>query len=345
MVSISDRLLDGRVRIRHLTLVAAIAEQGTLVGAATVLNVTQPHVSRGLQELEAAVEAPLFERGSRGVTPTPQGEILIEHAHSVLNTMRHAGEQLEDFANGHASGGVRVGVNLATVHRLLPESILLFKRKFPNVTVSLLEEYQHALTGMLNRGNIDMIVGRLPTERTEEHKYLRLYEDPLVLVVRQGHPAVGADVAVPDLMAYPWVLPGYSSVFRGELDGLFLVHGLEQPRDLIESSTMTATKPILLQTDAVAALPQSLAEEEESLAILAPRVDAVPREIGITIKHGSVSDHARTNLIASILDASRHTVPTSRQVKASVGVALRFSGKSRGVARNPLQDVSSPRSA
>lgn len=345
MATISDRLLDGRVRIKHLTLIAAIAEQGTLVGAANALNVTQPHVSRGLQELEAAVDAPLFERSSRGVTPTPRGEILIEHAHAVLNTMHHAGEQLEKYANGHTSGGVRVGVNLATVHRLLPEAILLFKRNFPNVTVSLLEEYQQALTGMLNRSDIDMIVGRLPTERSEEHKYLRLYEDPLVLVTRHGHPAVGADVAIPDLMAYPWVLPGYSSIFRGELDGLFLVHGLEQPKDLIESSTMTATKPILLQTDAVAALPQSLVDEEDSLAVLAPQVDAVPREIGITIKQGSVSDHARTNLIASILDASQRTVPSSRQVNVSVGVALRFSGKTRGVGGNPLRGVSSKRSA
>ncbi|GAA3062940.1 MULTISPECIES: LysR family transcriptional regulator [Actinomycetes] len=324
MASTAERLLDGRVRLKHLTLVAAIAEQGSLVGAAHALNVTQPHVSRGLQEIEAAIGAPLFERGARGVIPTPQGGIFIDHAHAVLNTMRHAGARLEDYALGRTSGHVRVGVNLATVHRLLPEAILLFKQGFPHVTVSLLEEYQHALTGMLNRGEIDMIIGRLPTERADEHRYLRLLDDPLVLAVRNGHPGVGVTVTVPDLMSYPWVLPGHSSVFRGELDGLFRIHGLDQPRNLIESSTFTATKPILEQTDAIAALPQSLVDEEDMLAPLAPSLDAVPAEIGVTIKAGSVSDNARTQLIASVLDAARGTVPSPQQVADSLSLAHDF---------------------
>ncbi|MCS5721673.1 LysR family transcriptional regulator [Herbiconiux sp. CPCC 203407] len=305
MASIVSRLLDGRVRMRHFVLVQAVAEHGTLSGAAAELGVTQPYVTRSLQELEAAIGTVLFDRGPRGVTPTPQGQIFVEYAAAVLNTMRQAGERLDDFALGASTGLVRVGVNLATVHMLLPEAILRFKETASWVTISLVEEYQNALRAMLSRNELDMLVGRIPTERSSENQYLRLYEDPLVLAVRKEHPMLGRDVGVPDLMDLPWIVPGYSSVFRSEIDGLFLVHGLSQPRNLIESSTITATRPILRRIDAVAVLPRSLVLADPALAPLSVTVDTVPREIGITIRGGAVEDPVLTDFIACVVTVAR----------------------------------------
>src|ERR1043165_8017148 len=79
-----DHFLDGRLKLRHLVLVTVVADEGTLVGAAKAMHVTQPVVTRSLQEIETITGVKLFARGPRGVRPTQYGDILIEHARAVV---------------------------------------------------------------------------------------------------------------------------------------------------------------------------------------------------------------------------------------------------------------------
>src|SRR5882724_13388004 len=93
----ADRLLDGRLKLRHLVLVATIAEQGSVVRAAERLRVTQPVVTRGLRELEAILGVELFDRGPRGVTPTIYGSAFLTHAQAVLTQVRQAGQHITEL--------------------------------------------------------------------------------------------------------------------------------------------------------------------------------------------------------------------------------------------------------
>ncbi|WP_336658844.1 LysR substrate-binding domain-containing protein [Leucobacter sp. USHLN153] len=318
MIESLGRLLDGRVRMRHLIFARAVADHGSLSRAAEALQVTQPYMTRSIQDLETALDVELFERGPRGMATTPAGEVFVRHAVSVINTMRQAEERLDEISKGVTRGTVRVGVNLATVHALLPNAIMRFKERNPTITVSLVEEYQGALDVMLTRNEIDMIVGRLPSERLAGNKYLTLYEDPLVLAVRRTHPLIGRGFTVQSLVGMAWIMPAHSSVFRGEIDGMFIGQGLEPPRNLIESSTITASRPILLGTDAIAVLPRSLVEADPELALLPRTVDAAPRVIGITVREGSVLDSVLSGFIEDIVAFGRELV-TRRAVIAKTG--------------------------
>ena len=99
----NSRLLDGRFKLRHLRLILAVAENGTVAGAARELYVTQPVVTRGLREAEDIVGVELFIRGPRGVTPTDSGGLVIEHARMVLSTMLRLDERIGDMkSSGYA---------------------------------------------------------------------------------------------------------------------------------------------------------------------------------------------------------------------------------------------------
>ncbi|MFC7585587.1 LysR family transcriptional regulator [Nonomuraea antimicrobica] len=63
------KLLDGRLKLRHLVLVDVLSTQGTVIGAARALHVTQPVVTRSLQDLEQVLGVALYDRGPRGLTP------------------------------------------------------------------------------------------------------------------------------------------------------------------------------------------------------------------------------------------------------------------------------------
>lgn len=281
-----DRLLDGRLKLRHLILVTTVARAGTLIRAAEILHVTQPVVTRSLQETESILGVELFARGPRGVTATPAGEILIEHAYQVLGSLRAMGGRLRALETD-ALDPVRVGTNLAGAHALLPRAIVRLKLDHPDLTVSVIEASGEELLAGLRHNEIDLVVGRLHDDEVGgvPLRNIRLYEEPVRLVVRAGHPATRASREIQDLMDYPWVLPG-DGLLRTELIGLFRARGLSPPRNLVECSTILTVDAIVRQSDAVAPLPLLLGASAPDLVVLDTAMETVPDAIGVTLLRG-----------------------------------------------------------
>jgi DNA-binding transcriptional LysR family regulator len=77
-----------RVELRHLRALAAIGDEGTITAAANVLGISQPALSRTLEQLEQHLRVVLVERTTRSVRLTAAGQRLWEHAHQILTTSR-----------------------------------------------------------------------------------------------------------------------------------------------------------------------------------------------------------------------------------------------------------------
>lgn len=291
----TTEVFGGRLRLRHLVLLSTIAEQGSFVSAADALYISQPAVTRSVRELEELVGVELFVRHPRGVSLTSYGEILLDHARSALGNLRRASQQIDD----HRRGEVRplgVGTNLAGAYALLPHAIVALKREHEDVAVSVVEGTAEELNTSLLRSEIDLFVGRLDphTYRGALH-HMRLYDEPVRLVVRQGHPALDAPAdALSALLAYPWILPLHPSQLHEEIRELFTNQGLPLPKDVIECSTLLTVRTILLETDAIAPLPMLIGLRDELLQMLPTRLPTVPRAIGVTLPaERSVSIHTR----------------------------------------------------
>ena len=103
--------LASRLTLKHLRLIAAVAEHRQLSLAAHALSLTQPAASRLLAEIEALVGAPLFERHPRGMEPTPMGAGLAQRARTIIEALADAADEAEQLRFGR--GGVRKGSNLS----------------------------------------------------------------------------------------------------------------------------------------------------------------------------------------------------------------------------------------
>jgi len=284
----ADRLLDGRLKLRHLVLVATIAEQGSVVRAAERLRVTQPVVTRGLRELEAILGVELFDRGPRGVSPTIYGAVFVTHAQAVLTQVRQAGQHIAELRAGDA-GTVTVGTHLAGSNVLLPRAIARLKRTRPGLRVIVRESTPDMLLADLLVGRLDLTVGRLtPGDDRGRTAQIRLYHEPVRLVTRAGHPALSGvrgqpSPALGELLGYPWVLPVDQTSLRRELEAVFSAQGLPLPADRVECTSMPTLRSLLLDTDAIAALPMLITEDDDRLAMLDTPLRSVSRLVGVTV--------------------------------------------------------------
>ncbi|GII75161.1 transcriptional regulator [Sphaerisporangium rufum] len=280
-------LLNGRLKLRHLVLLVAISEQGSVLHAADRLRLAQPAVTRALREVEDLLGVQLFVRHPRGVTPTLFGHTFIEHARTVLAELRRAEERIGELADGTA-GTVTVGTLLAGSNVLLPRAIAALKSERPGITVIVQEATFDAQVPRLLDGEIDLILGRLnPIEDAPALRQVRLYSEPVRLVTRTGHPAHDlADPVLADLLAFPWVLPLEQTALRTELDQVFRSQGLTLPADRVECTSMLTIRALLRDTDMIAALPDLVARADPELAPLPVPLPSVRRPVGVTLPAG-----------------------------------------------------------
>src|ERR1700751_3000212 len=182
-----ERWIERKFRLRHVELIAELYDCRSIVKAARRLNLTQPTLTKALQDVETTLGLPLFERTNRGLAPTPYGEIFARHAKIVLAQLRRAAEELEDRRIGY-SGKVTVGTLLAASASILPDAIVLLKRERPRVAISVIVGTYDLLVPSLLVGDLDMVLGRLPEEcPTRALLYEEFYAEPVCLVVRRGH--------------------------------------------------------------------------------------------------------------------------------------------------------------
>lgn len=284
MVTPAHRLLDGRLKLRHLVLATTIADSGSLARAAEALHITQPVVTRGLQDLEGIVGVTLFDRTSQGVTVTVYGRAFVEHARAALAQIQQAGRTLGELAAADA-GTVTVGTHLAGSNVLLPLAISRLKRKRPGVSIVVREATPDTLTSELIIGDVDLTVGRLaPTDARIEQQ--RLYVEPIVFVVRADHPVLsGPAPSMSDLAALPWIVPVEGTALRRELEQVFLSQALPWPEDRVECTSALTLRRLILDRDCVAALPELVAVDDDSLAIVSPRdvdLSHLARPVGVS---------------------------------------------------------------
>ncbi|WP_067540559.1 LysR substrate-binding domain-containing protein [Nocardia crassostreae] len=277
-------LLDGRLKLRHLLLVDALNRQGSVVGAAAELHITQPVATRCLHELEQILGAELYERGPRGVTPTIFGDAFTAHARAVITQLAQAGRHVAELADAER-GSVIVGTHIGGTMGWLADTIALLKTNHPRVTITVREGPPAQLQVELEAGHIDVMVARVlpPTEQTTTRDIMR--GTPCQLVARADHPMADArDLGLRDLIDYPWVLPGRGVAVRRELEDLFARDGIPWPQNLVETSSFLVIYQLLHQTDMIALLPRTVIPATDTyLAPLPVTLDLPEYRLGITL--------------------------------------------------------------
>ncbi|MFV0282874.1 MAG: LysR substrate-binding domain-containing protein [Castellaniella sp.] len=254
---LSDQTL-ARVRdlkFKQLLVFERVATLGSMHKAAEAVHMTQPNVVKIIRQLEDLLEVTLFERHSKGVRLTVFAEHLLIRIRPMLGDARALSEEL--LALRSSDGGqVAVGTLISASAWLLPESVALMKRRHPKVGLLIQEATNDILFPMLQVGELDVIVGRLPENPGEGVEVHAIYDDELMIVARANHPLSRRPACSPeDLLDYPWIVPSDASPVRKQVDQFFRGRDLPIPANQIISLSMLTNLGILARSDTLAMLP------------------------------------------------------------------------------------------
>lgn len=206
--------------MRHLRLlshVAEVARLGSIRKAAERLNLTPSALNRRIQDLEAEMGMPLFERRPRGVRLTTAGEMFVRYARSQLADAERMRSQVEDL-RGLRRGPVQIACSQALALDFLAQQVALFQKKHPKVIFDLkVMDHDRALSALVAY-DVDLALVHRPAI-TPNLRAISSVPQRLFALMKASHPLAAKKVLrLSDCVDYPAALPDRSMSGRQILD-------------------------------------------------------------------------------------------------------------------------------
>ena len=174
------------LEVRHLQLVAAVAEMGSLTRAGDRLHLTQSALSHQLRGIESRLGAALFLRVGKRLVLTPAGERLLASAKDILERLAQAEEDIRRMGKEHA-GVLRITTECYTCYHWLPPLLKRYRKSHPRVDVRIEPGATSDPIAHLINGTLDVAIVSDPV-KDRRVVASKLFEDEMVAIVAPSHP-------------------------------------------------------------------------------------------------------------------------------------------------------------
>ena len=176
------------MELRHIRYFVAVAEELNFRRAAARLRIAQPPLSTQVRQLEEEIGARLLDRDSHRVALTAAGKVFLEHSRRILNGVETACLATQRSAKGEI-GRLSIGFVTSLTYGMLPGILRAYRRKYPDVLLSLSEMDTAQQIDALTTRQIDLgIIGLgLPSER-QDLELVTVIEEQLAAVLPVDHP-------------------------------------------------------------------------------------------------------------------------------------------------------------
>lgn len=270
------------MELRHLRHFVALAETRNFHRAAERLHIAQPPLSVSIRKLETELGTQLFERGSRGVEPTPAAQAALPFARAALAEVERFRAVAREGEAGER-GRLRVGFVGSATFDLLPRSLLAYRERYPLVELDLVESNSLAIARQLHARELDVGLIRLPLLEAAAVDARVIELDELHAAVASGSPFARLEkVDLAALRGEPFVLQSRISVLHAI--SLLACHQAGfAPRIAQEAEQISAILALVRSGLGVALLPARARSALPQGVALIPLVDPVPIEMGLAL--------------------------------------------------------------
>ncbi|HYP83696.1 LysR substrate-binding domain-containing protein [Variovorax sp.] len=243
------------MKLHQLRDFVTTARSGSLRAAARQLGLTQPSLTKSIQQLEKELGCALFERSARGAVLSSAGRTFLPRAEAAINELQRGASELKQ-----GGGSVNVALSAAITLIGLPDSVSAFQKKFPDVALRVISGSYSVMFPELRSGAVDFAIGPRPTHPLgDEYVIEDLFRNSRSVICRKGHPLQRCR-SLAELTQAQWIVSGVTGVAADEHDRMFIELGLPVPRAAIQCEYGTALLTLLASTDMLAIMPRQWAE-------------------------------------------------------------------------------------
>ncbi len=285
------------IRIYHAKNFSRAAEQ---------LLIAQPSLSQQLAKLEKQLGVTLFHRTTNSVEPTYAGEIFVHKGQQILDLVEQLKNEMNDISLLR-KGKLVVGTLPITGSHILPRVLPIFKERYPDIEISLVEETSSHLEQLTSAGVVDFSLLSLPI--MEETLIYRPYiTETILLAIHPSHPLANRTEPIPvkELINEPFIALKKGQGFRQITHDICVNAGFV-PDVVFESSNIDTVQSLVAAGMGVAFIPQMIAVSRKGKYVpkFKQLTDPFPsRTLVVAERRGRYFSKAAEAFIETLLEVS-----------------------------------------
>jgi DNA-binding transcriptional LysR family regulator len=258
-----DSHIGRRLRLRDLYVFFTVVQTGSLAKAAATLHVSQPAVSQLIIDLEHVVGVKLFDRSSRGVTPTVYGRTLLARGQSAFDELKQGIREIE-FLSDPTAGEMKVGCQEA-IAAILSPVLESFLQKYPRVVLDIYEEEFDRFAARLRDRTLDFVLQRLRNPIQPNDAFFDdlnvevLFDDRMVIAAGiRSQWGRRRKIELAELIDEAWILAPPDTTNYRVITEAFRERGLGAPRIALKTLSTHLRANLVASGEFIAPFPNSV---------------------------------------------------------------------------------------
>ena len=295
------------MRVQDLRNFVAMAEAGSIAGAAQKLGATQPTLSKSLARLERAMRTALIERHARGVRLTEAGSAVLVYARNVDLDVRDALAAVRDLRQGSA-GAVRFGVGVGIPQALIAAACKPFLAS-GQIAMEIQGGMSDSLFDAVSSGEADFAITGVRPPEAARLEWTPLFRDPMVVIGHRSHPLAGVRSVDWETMAgEQWMVANIGTITRTWFEQQFRERGLAPPARIIGLRGYPIFYELAVLTPALVLVPLSTSRDRrhgDFVDIRRPPDWKSDRVVGLLARQGGYVGPVARKVMTSVASAAR----------------------------------------
>mgnify|MGYP000404864078 CR=1 FL=1 len=240
-------------KTQHLVVFQEVIRSGSIGSAAKELGLTQPAVSKIINDVEAYFGIELVVRKNTGVTLTQAGQVMLSWSESITREMKNMVDEMNSMTS-NAVVDVSFGFPSLIAFTIMSGMIKKFKEVFPKAQVSMYEAQLSSFLPAIRDGRLDFAIGTLSDEMKLQDLHVEpLFESEFVLVANRARIGNGT-VRLASLQHEQWVLPETNMGYYSELLTTLQRSGIRR-ENIVNTDSVVTIYNLVLNADFLTVIP------------------------------------------------------------------------------------------
>ncbi len=284
-------LPSNNINLNLYRIVYTVAKTKSFSESSRTLHISQPAISKHIQNLEYELDTLLFYRTNRGIELTPEAVNLLSYVEKAYNYLMLGERELEE-SKELTKGKISIGVPTVIGAHYLNTNLKMFLKEHPSINVELVNNTERRLTELFNQHTIDLLILPNSIRVNKDYKTIEIKKEEYCFAYSRSLP-YNTITTLEEVMTKPIILPSTTTRARKELDNILNELNLN-PNPMMESDQSELILTYTKEELGIGYLPKSIVLSNPDLDIINIETELPTTSITLIYDESSLTTAAKT---------------------------------------------------